>query len=111
MVGFNAQAAVDAKHKLIAAADVTNEETDVQQLANVARQAKENLGVEQLEVVADQGYYSNSRSEPCAKSRASRPTCAQADTSANTPARIIRQEQVSAMTRRKTFMFVRRERN
>jgi len=47
--GLQRASSVDAKHKLIAAADVTNEETDVQQLANVARQAKENLAVDQLE--------------------------------------------------------------
>jgi hypothetical protein len=34
-VGYNAQMAVDAKHKLIAAADVTNEVTDINQLANI----------------------------------------------------------------------------
>ncbi len=44
IVGYNAQVAVDAKHKLIAAAnDVTNEGNDYQQLANVALAAKANL--------------------------------------------------------------------
>jgi transposase len=83
VVGFNAQAAVDAKHKLIAAADVTNEETDVQQLSNLARQAKENLDVDQLEVVADQGYYSNAQVSLC-EERGITPYLAKADTSANT---------------------------
>jgi transposase len=36
IVGYNAQLAMDAKHKLIAADDVTNEVTDYQQLASVA---------------------------------------------------------------------------
>src|SRR6266480_4545641 len=36
VVGYNAQVAVDAKNKLIAAEDVTNEVTDVRQLASVA---------------------------------------------------------------------------
>jgi transposase len=36
LIGDNAQSAVDAKHKLIVAQDVTNEGTDVQQLAAVA---------------------------------------------------------------------------
>ena len=49
--------AVDAKHKLIAAAEVTNEVTDLKQLANVALAAKDNLEVKQTEVVADAGYY------------------------------------------------------
>ena len=82
VVGFNAQTAVDAKHKLIAAADVTNEETDVQQLANVARQAKENLGVKQLEVVADKGYYNNSEVRACVDQHIT-PYVAKPDTSAN----------------------------
>jgi transposase len=82
VVGFNAQAAVDAKNKLIAAADVTNEETDVRQLANVARQAKENLGVQTLEVVADQGYYNNTEVRACLEANIT-PYLAKADTSAN----------------------------
>lgn len=83
VVGFNAQSAVDAKHKLIAAADVTNEATDVQQLANLAQQTQENLGVEQLEVVADQGYYSNSEVSRCVE-RGITPYMEKADPSANT---------------------------
>jgi hypothetical protein len=83
VVGFNAQAAVDDKHKLIAAADVTNQETDVQQLANVAQQAQENLGSDKLEVVADRGYYSNSEVSACLEANIT-PYVAKADTSANT---------------------------
>jgi len=83
VVGFNAQAAVDAQHKLIAAADVTNDETDVQQLANVARQAKENLGVEKLDVVADQGYYNNHEVSVCEQHHISA-YISKPDTSANT---------------------------
>jgi transposase len=85
VVGYNAQAAVDAQHKLIAAADVTHEETDVQQLFNVARQAKENLGVDQLEVVADQGYYNNSEVSVCEQHQIT-PYISKPDTSANTKA-------------------------
>jgi transposase len=57
MVGYNAQMAVDAKHKLIAADDVTNEVTDFKQLANVALEARANLELKQADVVADAGYY------------------------------------------------------
>ena len=85
VVGYNAQAAVDAKHKLIAAADVTNEETDVQQLANVAQQAQANLDVKKLEVVADRGYYSNAEVSLC-EARGITAYIAKADTSANTKA-------------------------
>ncbi len=85
VVGYNAQSAVDAKHKLIAAADVTNEETDVQQLGNMAEQTQENLGVAKLEVVADKGYYNNSEVSRC-EERGITPYLEKADTSANSKA-------------------------
>ena len=65
MVGYNAQMAVDAKHKLIAADDVTNEVTDFKQLANVALEAKANLELKQAEVVADAGYYNAAEVSRC----------------------------------------------
>lgn len=55
--GYNAQIAVDSKHKLIVAEDVCGARSDRGQLTNIAKQAKEVLGVESLEVVADMGYY------------------------------------------------------
>ena len=82
VVGYNAQAAVEAKNKLIAAADVTNDPTDYQQLANVAGQAKENLGAQTLDVVADQGYYNNAQVSTCLQHGIT-PYIAKADTSAN----------------------------
>jgi transposase len=85
VVGFNAQAAVDAKHKLIAAADVTNEENDLQQLANLAKTTQENLGVTKLEVVADTGYSSTSEVVECERVGVT-PYVPQADSSANTKA-------------------------
>jgi transposase len=65
LVGYNAQIAVDAKHKLIAAQDVTNEVNDLQQLANVALEAKANLELTRTEVVADAGYYNASEVNRC----------------------------------------------
>ncbi|HEX5222474.1 MAG TPA: transposase, partial [Verrucomicrobiae bacterium] len=47
VVGYNAQSAVDAKHKLIAAADVTNDVADYRQLADVAMEAKDTLQLKQ----------------------------------------------------------------
>lgn len=82
VVGFNAQAAVDAQHKLIAAADVTNEVNDLQQLAHLAKTAQENLGVAQLEVVADTGYSSTSEVVECERVGVT-PYVPQADSSAN----------------------------
>lgn len=83
VVGYNAQLAVDAKHKLIAAADVTNDVTDLGQLAGVALQAKANLEIEQAEVVADAGYYNASEVSRCVE-RNLQPLIPKADTSANT---------------------------
>ncbi len=83
MVGYNAQVAVDAKHKLIAADDVTNEVTDFQQLANVALEAKANLELKQAEVVADAGYYNAAEVSRCVEQGIT-PYIPKADTSANT---------------------------
>jgi len=56
-VCYNVQMAVDSKHKMIVAMELTNEGTDQHQLAGIAGQAKEELGVEKIEVVTDMGYY------------------------------------------------------
>ena len=82
VVGYNAQAAVEEKHKLIVAEDVTNEETDVQQLSGMAKTAKANLGVEQLEVVADTGYCTTAQVVECQEHQIT-PYVPKADTSAN----------------------------
>ena len=83
VVGYNAQLAVDAKHKLIAADEVTNDVTDYRQLANVAIEAKANLAVEQTEVVADKGYYNAAEVSRCVEQGIT-PFVPKADTSANT---------------------------
>lgn len=64
-VCYNVQIAVDSKHKLIAAHEVTNEGSDRGQLANIAKQAKETLGVENLEAAADMGYYDCLKVKEC----------------------------------------------
>jgi transposase len=64
-VCFNAQIAVDAKHHLIVADDVTNEVNDERQLAPMALAAKEALGVETLEVAADAGYHVGTQVVEC----------------------------------------------
>ncbi len=57
MVGYNVQTVVDAKHHLIVAHEVTNQGYDRTKLHNMASQAKEVLGADELEVVADRGYF------------------------------------------------------
>jgi transposase len=64
-VCYNAQIAVDPKSHLIVAHDVTNEVTDMEQLAPMALAAKEALGAEELEVAADRGYHNGSHVAIC----------------------------------------------
>ena len=65
MVGYNVQVAVDTEHHLIVTHEVTNDGSDRAQLANVACRAKQVLGVDELEAVADRGYYSSEEILTC----------------------------------------------
>jgi transposase-like protein DUF772/DDE family transposase len=67
VVGYNVQVAVDTKHHLIVTHEITNDGSDRAQLANVACRAKEALGVDELEAVADRGYYSGEEILACHK--------------------------------------------
>jgi len=55
-VGYNVQAAVDAKNKLIAEFEVTNRSNDANQLAMMSEKTGEILEVAGFTVVADAGY-------------------------------------------------------
>jgi transposase len=65
VVGYNVQSAVDAKHHLIVAHDVSKVGSDRQQLSRMAKQAKAILGTEKLTVVADKGYYNGDEIREC----------------------------------------------
>ena len=65
VVGYNVQIAVDTEHHLIVTHEVTNDGSDRAQLANIACRAKEVLGVDELEAVADRGYYSSEEILAC----------------------------------------------
>ena len=65
VVGYNVQAAVDAKHHLIVAHEVINAGHDRDQLSNMAGQAKAAMGAEALEVLADRGYFSGEEVLAC----------------------------------------------
>lgn len=67
VVGYNVQAAVDAKHHLIVTHDVTNAGNDKGQLENMSRQAKEVLDADELKVIADRGYYNGEQIKACEK--------------------------------------------
>jgi transposase len=64
-VAYNVQSAVDAKHALIVAHEVTSEATDNRSLAPMAVAAQEALGSEALKVVADAGYSSGEQAAEC----------------------------------------------
>ncbi len=57
IVGYNVQTAVDTKHHIVVAHEVTNKGSDRRQLANMSKQAKSVIGTEELTAVADRGYY------------------------------------------------------
>jgi transposase len=65
VVGYNVQIAVDAKHHLIVSHEVNNVGSDRSQLSSIAKQAKDVIGVENLEVVADRGYYNGDELLAC----------------------------------------------
>jgi transposase len=67
VVGYNVQVAVDTDRHLIIAHEVTNTGSDRAQLANIASRAKDVLGVDKLEAVADRGYYSGVEILACDK--------------------------------------------
>lgn len=64
-VGYNMQAAVDTKHHLIVAHDVTNDGHDRAQLSRMATKAKEALGVEHMTALADRGYFNAPEIQSC----------------------------------------------
>jgi transposase len=65
VVGYNVQTAVDAKHHLIVAHEVTNLGHDRTQLATMAKQARGATGQEHLTVIADRGYFSGEEILEC----------------------------------------------
>ena len=64
-VGYNVQVAVDAKNKLIVEQAVTNQVLDMRLLTETSEPAREILGVETIDVVADCGYFKIEDIEAC----------------------------------------------
>ena len=67
-VSYNVQIVVDQKNKLLVEHEVINDVIDLGQLSAMAKKAKETLGVETLEVVADRGYYNGKEVKACEQS-------------------------------------------
>jgi len=67
VVGYNVQVAVDTEHHLIITHEVTNVGSDRAQLAHMARETKATLKAENLDVIADRGYFSGEEILECDK--------------------------------------------
>ena len=65
VVGYNVQVAVEAEHHLIITHEVSNEGSDRSQLSPVAKEAKAILEVENLDAVADRGYFNSKEILAC----------------------------------------------
>jgi len=65
LVGYNVQSAVDSKHHLIIAHQVSNVGSDRSQLSPMAKEAKSVMGTRRLKVVADKGYYNGEQIRDC----------------------------------------------
>jgi transposase len=81
-VAYNVQISVDEKHKLIVDHEVTNDVTDRNLLSQIAKQANEALGVDEIDVLADMGYYDGQQVKECLEEDIT-PYIPKADTSAN----------------------------
>lgn len=68
-VAYNVQIATSEKYKLIIDFETTNSATDQHSLAPMALKAKEALGGNEAEVLADTGYYSGTGVKECIDNR------------------------------------------
>ena len=75
MVGYNVQAAVDAKHHLIVAHEVTNVGSDRAQLWPDGATAREAMGKQKLQAIADRGYFKRPGDQGVRARPASRLSC------------------------------------
>ena len=65
LVGYNVQTAVDAKHHLIVAHEVTNIGNDRAQLSKMAKAAREAMSAKKLQAFADRGYFNGTELKAC----------------------------------------------
>jgi transposase len=65
IVGYNVQAAVDTKHHLIVAHEVTNVGIDRDQLTSMAKRARTAMAVQDLTVIADRGCFKSEEILAC----------------------------------------------
>ena len=66
VVGYNVQVAVDTKHHLIVAHEVTNVGSDRSQVTTMAKAAREAMAKPRLRAYADRGYFNAPQIKECA---------------------------------------------
>lgn len=64
---YNVPSAVDAKHHLVVAQEVTSNGSDRGQLTNMARQAREAMDKTKLQAIADRHCFSEPQIKACAE--------------------------------------------
>ena len=96
IVGYNVQTAVEAKHHLIVAHEVTNQGSDRTQLSPMATQAREAMGAAALTVIADAGYFKSEEILSCHK----------AGISANVPKAETSGKRARGLFRRQDFRYL-----
>ena len=67
VVGYNVQAAVDTKHHIVVANEVTNRGHDRSHLLEMAKAAQAEVGGSQMIALADRGYYEGEQIRSCAE--------------------------------------------
>lgn len=65
IVGYNVQSAVDVENHLIVAHEVTMKNNDRSQLFSMSIQAKKTMGFDQIDSLADRGYYKGEEIKAC----------------------------------------------
>ena len=65
VTGYNVQIVTDERYKLIVADEVVTDPNDLQQLHPMAQAAKSAMNVEELNIIADAGYYSGQQIAAC----------------------------------------------
>jgi transposase len=65
VVGYNVQSAVETKHHLIVAHEVTNLGYDRDALSMMAHKARDAMAAEKIEAIADKGYYKGEEIVAC----------------------------------------------
>ena len=98
VVGYNVQAAVETEHHLIIAHDVIQSGSDRASLAPMAKKAKDVLGVDELDVVADRGYFSSEQILECSQANVT-VTLPKPDDNRHAGQRAVRQARLSLCQR------------